>query len=51
MFYTFFNVIDLRTLTPLFSKEGLGEILWNTIKIPLNDNGAVSAYYNPFYAL
>ena len=31
-----FNVIDLSTLTPLFSKEGLGEILRNAIKIPLN---------------
>ena len=30
------NVIDLSTLTTLFSKEGLGEILWNAIKIPLN---------------
>jgi hypothetical protein len=29
------NVIYLSTLTPLFSKEGLGEILQNAIKIPL----------------
>jgi len=35
-FYRELNVIDLSTLTPLFSKEGLGEILRNAIKIPLN---------------
>jgi hypothetical protein len=29
------NVIDLSTTTPLFSKEGLGEILKSGIKIPL----------------
>ncbi len=29
------NVIDLSTTAPLFSKEGLGEILHSAIKIPL----------------
>jgi len=29
------NVIDLSALTPLFSKEGSGEILQNADKIPL----------------
>jgi hypothetical protein len=36
------NVIYLSTLTPLFSKEGLGEILRNAIKIPLNPPETVS---------
>jgi hypothetical protein len=36
------NVIDLSTTTPLFSKEGLGEILQNAGKspyIPLYERG------------
>jgi hypothetical protein len=29
-----FNVIDLNTVTPLFFKEGLGEILEKAMKNP-----------------
>jgi hypothetical protein len=29
--------MDLSTTAPLFSKEGLGEILQSVIKIPLSD--------------
>jgi hypothetical protein len=35
MFFYCSNVIDLSTTAPLFTKEGLREILRNAIKVPL----------------
>ena len=32
----YINVIELSTITPLFGKEGLGEIFQNVNKIPLH---------------